>query len=89
MKLARYYWNEEECDYFIIAVIFAVKKWYFSVSVCRWRVRGDGGGAEQWEGDVRFLSSPGPKLWSAKICPHKLGEKNTHTDTRSQNNTEI
>lgn len=44
--------------------------------LCRWRVGGDGGGAEQREGDVRFLSSQGPELWTAQIHPHKLGKTN-------------
>ncbi len=51
------------------------------VCVCRRWIRGDGGGAEQWESDVRFLSCPRPQLWSAQICPHKLGETHTHPHT--------
>lgn len=40
----------------------------------RWWIRGDGGGAEQWEGDVCVLPRSGPQLRSSQICPHQLGE---------------
>lgn len=46
----------------------------------RWWIRGDGGGAEQWEGDVCILSRAGPQLRSSQICPHQLGETQ-HTCT--------
>lgn len=45
----------------------------------RWWIRGDGGGAEQWEGDVCVLLRSGPQLRSSQICPHQLGEtQHTH-----------
>ena len=62
------------------------------VCVCRWRVGGDGGGAQQWEGDVRLLSRPGPKLRSAQIRPHQLGEthntQHTHTHMHTHTHTD-
>jgi len=51
---------------------------YVCVCLCSGWFRGVGGGAEQWEGDVRLLSCPGPQLWFAQICPHKLGETLMH-----------
>lgn len=42
--------------------------------IFRWWSGGVGRGAEQWEGDVRFLPSSRPQLWPSQIRPHQLGE---------------
>lgn len=44
------------------------------VCVCRRWIGGAGGGAEQREGDVRFLPSPRPQLGPPQIRPHQLGK---------------